>query len=285
MNDQLPPSVTYIVPTLNSEKTLDLTLYSLQSQEKIKIEIIVVDSGSQDKTLEICKRWQIKTLFAQAGNIYHAINLGLGQSKSDWLGYLNSDDWLYSNSVYRLVTEGERQKADFIYGKCDYTDERGRFLFSYTPAHPSQILSIFKRGIFPLDQQACLFRRSLYEQLQGFDETYKIVADADFVIRALEKKAKFAILSKSSVACFRQHPQQLSKRELGINLAERQSVRQDLAPTNLRDYITMLRWRLGNLPQYMIRFLRPSLLCDRWHFAGVNYEEENKISYTKKHNL
>jgi glycosyltransferase involved in cell wall biosynthesis len=275
MNDLVTPSVTYVVPTLNSEKTLDLTLYSLRCQENIRIEIIVVDSGSQDKTLEICQRWQVKTLFAKAGNIYHAINLGLCQSQSDWLGYLNSDDWLYSNSVNRLIREGERKQVDFIYGKCDYTDERGRFLFSYTPAQPNEILSIFKRGIFPIDQQACIFKRSLYEQLQGFDETYQIVADADFVIRALEKGSKFAVLPYSSVACFRQHSQQLSKRKLAINLEERQRVRENLDSVNLRDYLAILKWRWLNLPQYIIRFLRPSLLCDRWHFTGLNYKEEN----------
>lgn len=267
-------SVTYVVPTLNSGKTLNLTLYSLRSQENIKIDIIVVDSGSSDDTLEICQRWKVKIIYAEAGNIYRAINVGLRHSQADWLGYINSDDWLYSNSVERLIKEGEKKQADFVYGKCDYTDEKGRFLFSRYPAHPQQILPIFKQGIFPIDQQSCLFRRSLYEQLQGFDETYQLVADADFVIRALQNGAKFAVLSKSSLACFRQHSQQLSKQKLALILEERKRVRENLDPFTPRDYLTGIQWRIKNFPHYLIRFLRPSTLSDRWQMTGLNYEEE-----------
>ncbi len=273
MSDFNSPSVTYIVPTLNSAKTLDLTLYSLRSQVQVNVEIIVVDSGSKDNTLDICQRWNVKTLHTEMGNIYRAINVGLRQSQSDWLGYLNSDDWLYPDSVYRLITAGEFKKADFVYGKCDYTDKNGRFLFSCTPAQPQQIFPLFKRGLFGLDQQTSLFRRSLYEQLEGFDENYTLVGDADFVIRALEKGAKLTILPKSSVACFRQHPNQLGKRELTRNIEERNKIRRNIGKPNFTDYLTMLKWRFTNIPQYLVRLLRPSILSDRLRITGLNYED------------
>ncbi len=266
------PSVTYVVPTLNSGKTLDLTLYSLRSQAKISPEILVVDSGSTDNTLEICQRWQVKTLYTEPGNIYRAINTGLRLSQSDWLGYLNSDDWLYPDSVSRLVTHGEENNADFVYGKCDYTDYGGRFIFSSTPAFPDELLPLFKRRLFGLDQQACLFRRSLYEQLNGFDEQYTLVGDADFVLRSLQKGAKFAILPQASVACFRQHPQQLGKRNLTLNHQEREKVRKNLGKPTLKDVLTVFNWRFRNIPQYFIRLLRPSLLSDRLQITGLDYQ-------------
>jgi glycosyltransferase involved in cell wall biosynthesis len=59
-------SISYVVPTLNSAATLDMTLYALRSQKDVEVNIIVVDSGSTDETLDICKRWDVKTLYAYA---------------------------------------------------------------------------------------------------------------------------------------------------------------------------------------------------------------------------
>ena len=69
------PTITYVIPTLNSASTLDMTLFSLKSQRDINLEILVVDSGSTDKTLEICKKWNIKSIYVEAGNMYKAINI------------------------------------------------------------------------------------------------------------------------------------------------------------------------------------------------------------------
>ena len=53
--------------TLNSAPTLEFTLLSLLSQRDIPIEVIVADSGSSDGTLEICRRWSVKIIYAEPG--------------------------------------------------------------------------------------------------------------------------------------------------------------------------------------------------------------------------
>ncbi|MDY7014867.1 MAG: glycosyltransferase, partial [Cyanobacteriota bacterium] len=176
--------ISYIVPTFNSATTLDLTLLSLLSQKNVKVKILVVDSGSTDGTLEICQRWNVPTAYVEPGNMYRAINLGLHQCQTEWLGYLNSDDWLYSDSTARLIAWGEATKTDIVYGKCDYTDGCGRFLYSFAPARPDRLLSLFKRGIFGFAQQAAIFRTSVYQKLKGFNEAeYYLTADAEFYLR------------------------------------------------------------------------------------------------------
>jgi glycosyltransferase involved in cell wall biosynthesis len=57
--------VTYVVPTLNSAATLEMTLLSLKSQRDVDLSILVIDSGSTDGTLDICKHWDVKTIYAE----------------------------------------------------------------------------------------------------------------------------------------------------------------------------------------------------------------------------
>ena len=114
--------ITCAVPTLNSAKTLGATLLSLRSQQPVNVEIVVVDSGSTDRTLEICRHFGVPVLFDDPNNIYRAINKGLNRADSEWLAYLNSDDWIYPGSYANLMALGESAGADIVYGNCDYAD-------------------------------------------------------------------------------------------------------------------------------------------------------------------
>jgi glycosyltransferase involved in cell wall biosynthesis len=255
-------SISYVVPTLNRASTLDMTLYSIRSQKNVDANIIVVDSGSTDGTLEICKRWNVDVLYAEPGNIYRAINTGLRQCNTDWLAYINSDDWLYPDSLTRLIEYGNTLNADVVYGNCDYIDEFCRFIYSFNAIKPEQLLSLFKMGVFGFAQPAAIFRSQVYKQLDGFNENYCFSADADFYIRALQSNFRFLRLPGSSVACFRIHKNQLSNRYAQQMHFESQKIT-TLGITNLIDFITFLQWRISNVPHYLLRLLRQSLLSEK----------------------
>lgn len=186
------------------------------------IRIIVVDSGSTDGTLDICKRWDVEVLYTEPGNIYRAINVGLNRCDTEWLGYINSDDWLYLNSLERLIEQGNISKADVVYGRCDFTDDCGRFIYSFTPPQPSQLISIFKAGTVSLGfaQQSAIFRNSLYRKLQGFNEDYRLGSDKEFYFRAIKLDATFEFMSGLPVTCFRIHKNQLSNKQANLMWAE-----------------------------------------------------------------
>ena len=177
--------ISCVVPTLNSAATLDATLLSLRSQKNINLKIIVADSGSTDGTLEICQRWEVPSIYVPPGNMYQAINAGLRQCTSEWFTYLNSDDWIYPDSIARLLAQGKQSNADVVYGNCDYTDEQSRFVYPFEAAAPNELLPLFRLRRMAFAQPAAIFRRSSYEKLNGFDESLLYSADADFYIRAL----------------------------------------------------------------------------------------------------
>jgi glycosyltransferase involved in cell wall biosynthesis len=257
-------AIRCVIPTLNSARTLDMTLLSLRSQAGVEVEVVVVDSGSSDGTLEICRRWNITPLYAAPGNMYHAINLGLAENRAEWFTYLNSDDWLYPDSFVRLITLAKSSQAEIAYGNCDYVDAAGRFVYSFAAAKPEQLLSLFRTRRMGFAQPAAICRREVYEQQDGFAEKYLYNADAEFYIRAVSNGARFTYLPGPSVACFRIHAQQLSASRAEQIEAEGEEIfgAEALRP-HFSDWLTLSRWRCRNLPHYLIRILRESLLSKR----------------------
>jgi glycosyltransferase involved in cell wall biosynthesis len=262
------PVISCVVPTLNSAATLDTTLLSLRTQKDVDVHILVVDSGSTDATLEICQRWNVPSIYEAPGNMYQAINSGLRQCTTEWITYLNSDDWIYSDSYARLLARGEQQKADLVYGHHDFVDGQGRFMCSLSAARPQHILPLFRAGELGFIQPAAIYRRTLYSRLNGFDETYALCADGDFFIRAALSGAAFARLNGAPVVAFRMHQQQQTQRKWAALAQEKQQIATALvSPPSALDTALKTIWRARNLPHYSIRLLRLSLLARRIRFS------------------
>jgi glycosyltransferase involved in cell wall biosynthesis len=256
------PQIGVVVPTLNSAATLTWTLCSLRNQRDVSVEIIVADSGSVDGTSDICKFWDVRTIYVPPGNMYRAINAGLRQIDAEWVTYLNSDDVVYPQSYARLVGRGEEQRASFVYGDCDFVDYEGRFLFVMKSPPPHRLPGLVRlspcfSGRVGFGQPAAIYRKSVFEELEGFDERYRNIADSDFFFRLITSGRPVAKLHRPPVAAFRLHPSQLSNRE-GANMrGELASFRKR---TKVRaspgDFLDVLSWRLQNSPIYLWRLSR-----------------------------
>ncbi len=245
------------VPTLNGGATLPWTLLSLQLQAKCETDIVVVDSGSTDRTLEVCASMGVRTLYEPPGNMYKAVNAGLRSLDCTWLTYLNSDDVAYTDAYATLVAAGEASGADVVYGNCDYVDWHGRFLFSMRAEPPRLLGSMYRIGVMPFNQPCAVFRRSLFERLGGFDGDYRVIGDLDFFGRAAVSGAKFEQVRDFSVVAFRLHESQITARENPRAIEERkQYLARQTGPLPLSARVASLRWRLGNAGHYLVRRLR-----------------------------
>jgi len=107
MNDGLP-SISFIVPTLNSERVLDRCLESIRLQDypKDRIEVIVVDAGSIDDTLEIAKRHKVNSILAnplrtgEAGKV-----VGIDASSNEIVALIDSDNVLEGTEWLRRMVK------------------------------------------------------------------------------------------------------------------------------------------------------------------------------------
>jgi len=258
--------ITITVPTFNSETYLETTLFSLVHQKGIRLEIIVADSGSTDKTLEICKKYAIRTIFVHPGNLYLAVNRALSVSTSPWLSYLNSDDIVYPASYARLVDYGESQNADIVYGSYDFIDNESRFIHSFWPGKPSELRSCFLTSQISFVQPAAIFRNKVFSQLNGFNEEFTMASDLDFYFRAIMQGYQFAMLKGKTVCGFRITSTQLSQNTSKMKDQANQVSRKFGKPS-IRDYWSTSLWKIRNWPNYLMRLLRFKALTTKYGFV------------------
>ena len=246
-----------VVPTFNSARTLDAALLSAQEQQGCETEVIVADSGSTDGTLEICSRWNVRTVYVPPGNMYQAINEGMRSLRSPWVTYLNSDDLVFADSYARLVSKGEASAADVAYGNGDFVDTQGRFLYSLEAPPAAALLSLFEAGFFGFLPHAAVIRRAVFDELGGFDQRFRHVADMEFFARACLAGKRFATIPYPSVAVFRVHPGQISRREKDVVTEElARLTRKRPVGRRLAGRLAIARWKLNNARQYALRWLR-----------------------------
>jgi glycosyltransferase involved in cell wall biosynthesis len=251
------PQLGVVVPTLNSAATLEWTLCSLRAQRSVTLRILVADSGSTDDTLNICRSWRIDTIYVPPGNMYRAINEGLRQMDTEWVTYLNSDDLVYPQSYARLVQAGEQEGAAVAYGDCDFVDYEGRFLHTVKSSAPSRLRGMFLRGRLGFQQAAAVFGKSVFDEMRGFDERYRLIADYEFFCRLTFSGCKLTYVQRPAIAAFRVHDSQLSRAQSAAMEAELASFQRTIQPKRpFKGVLDVLHWRFQNSPIYLWRLMK-----------------------------
>lgn len=111
--------VSVIVPIYNVEKYLKYSIGGILKQSYKNLEIILVNDGSQDNSLAICEEYskidnRIKIISVENGGQGRARNIGSQHSTSDWILFLDADDYYDNNAVEYLVELAERYGSDLV---------------------------------------------------------------------------------------------------------------------------------------------------------------------------
>ena len=110
-------TISIIIPVFNMEKYLERCIKSVLNQSYKFLEIILVDDGSSDRSLEICKLYarkdeRVKVFTKINGGQGSARNLGLKYATGDYVGFVDSDDWI-DKDMYKILLENLLEyKAD-----------------------------------------------------------------------------------------------------------------------------------------------------------------------------
>lgn len=118
--------VSIIIPAYNAEKYIALAIESAIRQTYKNIEIIVVNDGSKDSTVEIVSRYpNVILVSTENKGVSNARNVGIEQSKGEYLFFLDADDELECDAIESLARACIEHRADICCGKY-FTDEKPR---------------------------------------------------------------------------------------------------------------------------------------------------------------
>lgn len=192
--------VSIITSCFNREATIGDAIESVLSQTYPDIEYIVIDGASKDNSLAVIKRYetQIAQIVSERDKgMYEGINKGLKRATGDIIGLIHSDDFFYSNdSIAHIVKKFEATGADLVYGNGLFVDfaDTNKVVRNWISGTYSK--GKMRRGWLPLHPTVYI-RRECFERLGLYDESFKIAADSDFLVRYMyEGNLKIAYLNE-----------------------------------------------------------------------------------------
>jgi glycosyltransferase involved in cell wall biosynthesis len=186
------PKISVIIPAYNSENTISYTINSVLNQTFSELELIVINDGSQDSTLDIVKQFKdprIKVFsYANAGGNVSR-NRGLNLAVGEFVSFLDADDlWTSDKLESQLKALEENLTAKVAYSWTDYIDANGEYILSGKRinlngnVYEGLLVSNFlENGSNPL-----ICRKALIT-LGGFDESLAAAQDWDMWLRLASK--------------------------------------------------------------------------------------------------
>ena len=211
------PLISVIVPIYNVAPWLPRCLDSIVGQTYKNLEILLIDDGSTDNSLEICQQYaekdpRIKVIHQENKGLPSTRNTGIEHATGDFFTFVDADDWIDKN-CYLLLTQQQRNtNADMV--SCDYyyafdTHLKNRSFTTPIPTKhldPAQFLLLLLEQLNP---SVCnkIYRRSWVGKMR-FDPQYTIAEDWYFVTHLAQKGGRMAHVN-SPLYFYYQRPQSM----------------------------------------------------------------------------
>ena len=190
--DQLP-LISVIMPCYNADEYVSDAINSVLEQTYGNVELIIIDDGSTDKSLEICEKYQasqnnVRVEAQKNAGPYPARNLGLQVARGEFIAFLDADDYWSTDCLKELYDGIVQNEADMAYCGWQNIGEGGPG--STEPYIPPEyekwdiVKSFLKSCPWPI--HAALVKRDIIERLNGFSERYFTSLDFDLWLRLTE---------------------------------------------------------------------------------------------------
>lgn len=216
MTENQCPLVSVVVITYNSAQYVLETLNSIKEQSYSNIELIISDDCSKDKTVEICRDWLAKnkekfvrteliTVEKNTGTSAN-INRGIKASKGKWIKSIAGDDCLLPNCISDNVShviKNEHVNILFSRVKPIGNVEEGRkwpflnpepFFAAFTPRQFRILLC--ERNFLPAP--SVFMRKSVWEQLGGYNEDIPLLEDWPMWMKATQMGYELSFMNKET---------------------------------------------------------------------------------------
>lgn len=185
------PLISVIVAVFNGSKSLQRCIDSVASQTYPNKELIVIDGGSTDGTVDILNSNDDKITYWESERdrgIYHAFNKALVYAKGDWVYFLGSDDYLWDvqslSNIAQTLENIEDPNVRLVYGKVAIVLQSGDILQLINKPW-NQVKDLFLQGCY-ICHQGIFQHKSLFEKHGQFDESFLISGDYELLLRELK---------------------------------------------------------------------------------------------------
>lgn len=202
------PKISIIVPVYNSEKYLCGCIDSILSQSFRDFELILVDDGSRDSSQRICddyaqKDSRVKVIHKENGGVSSARNAGLSAVRGGYLAFIDADDYVVPEYLYRLINEAEDADMVVCGYKYFYQEEedetvlRAEYSDKIYDAH--NMASLLSKNIEDLPFRtswAKIFKTSIIKEYSlSFDKGMTLGEDTKFVFGYMLHASKIKTIS------------------------------------------------------------------------------------------
>jgi GT2 family glycosyltransferase/peptidoglycan/xylan/chitin deacetylase (PgdA/CDA1 family) len=225
------PLISVIIPCYNAERWIAATLRSVQAQKWDRIEIIVVDDGSTDRSVEVLRLDFPEVVLLQQPNrgVAAARNHGIRLAKGSWIAFIDADDiWLPGKLTVQWEVLSAHPEARMAYTAWQVwpsieVEPNPELLRQISEAASHSMLWVGSSGwIYPDLLQDCvvwtstvLAQRSVFEDVGVFDEELRIGEDYDLWLRV--SRATQIIRVPKPLALYRAHPMSVTRSAPTVN--------------------------------------------------------------------
>jgi glycosyltransferase involved in cell wall biosynthesis len=210
-----PPTISIVVPTYQQDGFIEQTLLSILNQEYPALELVVQDGGSQDRTIEILKKYQhrLSAWFSEPDSGQsQAINRGFSQTAGEIMAWINSDDLLMPGALDTVAEFFQSNpEVDVLYGNRLLIDEQDREIGRWIlPGHDGALLS----WVDFVPQETLFWRRRIWDKAGGrVEDSLRFAMDWELLLRFRASGAVFAHRNRF-LGAFRVHDQQKTSAQI-----------------------------------------------------------------------
>lgn len=175
-----------IIPTYNEGKKVSGLISFLKKETgRDEVEIIVVDGGSSDNTIEEAEKAGAKVYKSPQKGRARQMNYGAGQANGSWLYFLHADTTPPASFIESL----KRVRQSGAKGGCF----RLKFDIDHWALKSYAWFTRFDIDLFRFGDQSLLVEKQLFEAIGGFDETLIVMEDQE-IVRRIKKHARFRVI-------------------------------------------------------------------------------------------
>lgn len=178
-NGMKQPLISVIIPVYNGAKTVGKAIKSVLNQTYTNFELLIIDDGSKDNSLDICQQFarkdpRIRLVHKENEGIMQTRWQAIGMATGDYLAWLDSDDWFARGALEKMITAALAHNADLVCaGAYKVLDKWGLLKTPmyknedkfYAQNHLEKYHKVYIHGLIPYSVWDKLYKRSLFNNV------------------------------------------------------------------------------------------------------------------------